>query len=388
MSSLASISCLAILLGLTALSAVGKPPEDELEGFAISREVEPVVIPVTIAGKSYPFFVDSGAASTVFDTSLAPLLGEEIGRRSVQTPAGLREFQVAKPKAATVGRLPLCTDSPVLLLDLAQHREASGLDIRGCLGMDFLSRHVVRLDFDRGRFSLLRSAGQEAGRRLPLKMEGGRAWVEAGVTGTASPEWFLIDTGHVGLDSGRLHPELIRRLEQAGKLRPVGARTVETAGGRMEVKQGFVEGLKLGEFEHKGMLFTSTRDCNALSLEFCARYLATFDFPGGAVYLRPSSRHASEDQVGGSGLGILRRGGKTVVEGVRDGSPAAKAGLLKGDELLSIDGRKAHEGSIVALGRLLCGGGRTVRVVIRRGEEVREVALTLDISWRSAAGQR
>src|SRR5262245_1784866 len=298
-------------------------PEDELEGFAISREVEPIVIPVTIAGKSYPFLVDTGSTYTVFDTSLASLLGEEIERRSVLTPAGLREFQVAKPKAAKVGRLPAFTDSPVLLVDLAQHREASGLDMRGCLGMDFLSRHVVRIDFDRGRFSLLKSAGQVAGRRLPLMMEGGRAWVEVDMTGTTSSERFLIDTGHVGLDSGRLRPELIRQLEQAGKLRPVGVRTVETAGDRMEVKQGFVEWLKLGEFEHKGMLFTSTRDCNAFSLEFCARYVATFDFPGGAVYLQPSRRHASEDQVGGSGLAILRREGKMVIEGVREGSPAA-----------------------------------------------------------------
>ena len=112
MSSLAHLSCLAILLGLTA-----KPPDDELEGFAISREVEPIVIPVTIAGKSYPFLVDTGSTYTVFDTSLAPLLGEEIERRSVLTPAGLSEFQVAKPKAASVGRFPACTDSPVLLVD-------------------------------------------------------------------------------------------------------------------------------------------------------------------------------------------------------------------------------------------------------------------------------
>jgi hypothetical protein len=332
--------------------------------------------------------MDSGSNYTVFDTSLAPLLGGDIEQRSVQTPAGLKEFQFVRPTSAAVGRLPLFKDSPILLHDLAQHREASGLDIRGCLGMDFLSRHVVRLDFDRGRFSLLKSAGQEAGQRLPLKMEGGRAWVEAGLMGTASPEWFLIDTGHVGLDSGRLRPELIRQLEQAAKLRPVGVRNVETAGGRMEVNQGFVESVKLGEFEHKEMLFTSTRDCSAFSLEFCARYVATFDFPGGAVYLQPSSRHASKDQVGGSGLGILRREGKTVVEGIREGSPAAKADLLKRDELLSIDGRKAQDGSIVSLGRLLCGSGRTVRVKIRRSGQVREMNIRLDTSWRFQAAQR
>ncbi len=382
MSSLFRVACLAFLLAFSTLAPAGHLPGDELEAFPISRAAEPIVVPVTIGDKSYPFLVDSGSTFTVFDTSLVSLLGDEVERKTILTPAGQKEFQLARPKAASVGRLPLGKDSSVVLHDLTRLREASGLDIRGYLGMDFLSRHVVRIDFDRGRLTFLRSAGDGAGQRLPLRLEGGRAWVEARLAGAPSPEWFLLDTGHVGLDSGRLRPELISQLERAGKLRVVGVTKVETAGGRMEVKQGFLEALNLGQFEHKNLLFASTRDCNAFSLEFCARYVATFDFPGRAVYLRESSRHASPDQVGATGLALIRRGGKTLVEGVREGSPAAKAGLLKGDELLSLAGRNAREGCIVALGRLLCGSGRTVRVVIRRGEEIRDVSLNLDTAWR------
>ena len=170
-----------------------------------------------------------------------------------------------------MGRLRWCNDSAVMLHDLSSLREALGLDIRGYLGMDFLSQYVVDLDFDQGRMTLLRSAGQSAGQRLPLKMEGGRPWVEASVLGVDHPEWFLLDTGHIGLDSGRLRPELIRQLDDSSKLRaPVAASEVETGGGRMEVKQGFLECLKIGDFEHKGLLVSNTLDCNALSLGFYA----------------------------------------------------------------------------------------------------------------------
>ena len=125
------------------------------------------------------------------------------------------------------------------------------------------------------------------------------------MSGGDRAEWFLLDTGHIGLDSGRLRPELIRQLSEAGKMRPVAASQVETGGGRMEIRQGFLDCLRIGGFEHKGLLVSNTQDCNAVGLGFCARYRITLDFPTGVVYLQ-ASRHAIEDQPGGSGLGILR----------------------------------------------------------------------------------
>jgi S1-C subfamily serine protease len=53
---------------------------------------------------------------------------------------------------------------------------------------------------------------------------------------------------------------------------------------------------------------------------------------------------------------------------VRPGSPAAKAGLLPGDELLQIDGQDAH--GVIAANRLLCAGsGRDKKLVVNRGSE-------------------
>ena len=40
--------------------------------------------------------------------------------------------------------------------------------------------------------------------------------------------------------------------------------------------------------------------------------------------------------------------------------------------------------TVLSLWRLLAGTGRTVRLVIRRGDDVREVPLSLDTSWRIA----
>ena len=384
MLPLVPVSCLMFLFAFPIVTPGQERTDEELESFSIGKNAEAVIIPVTIGGRSYSFLVDSGASFTVFDSSLSSELGNEVERQIISTPAGPREFVLARPKSASIGKLALYKDSPVVLHDLTSMREALGVDIRGCLGMDFLSRHVVRIDLDEGRLTILRSMHTCEGQRLPLKIEGGRPWIEVSVPGSDLPVWFAIDTGHLGLDSGRILADLQQHLEKIGKLRIVSTSNVETAGGRMEIQLGFLNGIKLGPFEHSGWLFSSTRDCNALGLGFLARYNVTFDFPERAVYLRASSRRAATDQLGGSGLGIAYRGGKLVLDLVPEGSPAAKAGQLKNDELQSIDQHKAEGACIMNLGRLLSGTDRTVRISIRRGKEVMEVAVVLNAQWRDS----
>jgi S1-C subfamily serine protease len=100
--------------------------------------------------------------------------------------------------------------------------------------------------------------------------------------------------------------------------------------------------------------------------------------------MKASERHRVTDTPAASGLGLVKREGRVIVEGIQEGSPAAKAGIVKGDEVLSIDDRKAGECAIIVLGRLLRGEGRTVRIEVRHGEVVREVAVRLDLAWRTA----
>jgi hypothetical protein len=373
---------LLLLLGLTAPTS--SFAGEVLAEFDIGKDAAAVIIPVTIRGRSYPFLVDTGSTYSVFDTSLRPLLGEKAEGKNLSTPNGAARFEFTMPPAAFVGSLPLAKDRPVMVLDLKPTSEALGLEIKGCLGMDFLSQYVVRIDFDQGRLALSRTPGRDAGQAVPLQIGGGRAFVEANVFGTGPANSFLIDTGDIGLGSGRLTGSTFRLLNELGKLSRDGVSKVETGGGRMEVKQGFVESLTIGAFEHRRLNFGDARDADSLGLGFWARYTPTFDFPGKVVYMKASERHRVTDTPAASGLGLVKREGRVIVEGIQEGSPAAKAGIVKGDEVLSIDDRKAGECAIIVLGRLLRGEGRTVRIEVRHGEVVREVAVRLDLAWRTA----
>jgi hypothetical protein len=377
------VLCLVLLLPLLPLASASPAGDDVLEEFDIGRDAGPIVVPVTIQGKRYPFVVDTASSHSVFDTSLRPCLCNPVKAQHILTPAGLKQFAFAIPPDTFVGRLPLCKTAPVLVHDLQRLRETAGLDIKGFLGMDFLSQYVVRIDFDRGRLALLRAVGRDAGHPLAIKRVQGTPRVEADVMGAGPAVWFLIDTADFGSDSGRLTEGTFGLLKDFGKLTPAGESRAETGGGVMEVKQGRLECIKIGPFEHRGLCFGTTKDTEALGLGFWARYTVTFDFPANTMYLRANMRHGSADVVGGSGLGMVRREGRTFVECIADGSPAAKAGIRKGDEIVSIEGKKASEGSLLVLGRLLCGEGRTVRLVVRQGREVRKVPLRLETSWRT-----
>jgi hypothetical protein len=380
MSGRARLAALAFLVSLCCSAAAA--PQGVLEEFSIDKEGGPMVVPVTIQGKVYRFVVDTGASHSIFDVSLKPLLGAAKDARVVVTPSGPREFEFAMPPAGCVGKLPLPKDAPVLVHDLTHLREALGLDVYGFLGMDFLSRYVVRIDLDRGRLTFSRSAGQEAGQSAPLQFTRGLPCLEADLIGFGPGEWFVIDTGDVGATSGRLTGTTCRLLEKLDHLTPLGQTRVQTAAERVEVKQGRVKSLKISNFSHQGLCFSEASDWNALGLCFLSRYTVTFDFPNQVAYLKPSTRHQCPDQPGGSGLGILRRDGRTLVLCVREGGPAARAGLAKDDEIVSIDGRAAAERAIPALGRLLCAEGRAVRVVFRRGGEVKETTILLGTGSR------
>jgi hypothetical protein len=383
------LACLACLVVLGPLGAASAPPRTTvLEEFVICREGGPLIVPVTIRGKSYPFVVDTGMTFTAFDLSLRPLMGEAAGEKTLSSPSGPVTLPFARSPAAYVGRLPMPREQPMVVMDLTPFRKVLGLEVFGLLGMDFLSKYALRLDFDRGRLAFQRSAGPDPGHPLLLATQWGVPHVEARVMPVGPGLHLIVDTGCGGPCSGGLSDEIFQLLRNFQSVHDAGTKVGTTAAGTREEKVARLDALTLGPFKHRELCFFEDAGGSRLGLNFWSRYNTTFDFPAGVAYIRPCERPASADLLDGSGLRMLSDSGRTVVERVWEGSPACRAGVRKGDEVLSIDGIKPGETSLPVLGRRLCGQGRTVRLAIRRGEEVREVSLLLETAWRTAKKDR
>ncbi len=352
-------------------------PETVIKRFKIAKGRAFLLLPVELKGRKLLFALDTGASSSVYDSSLIPLLGERIGTEEIRTSDGITRVQVFRSPDAKLGSLSLHTGEPVVAADLRRMREASGEEVYGLIGLDFLARHVFRIDPDRGEVVFLRSAGPDPGRRLAVTLEGDVPHVRVHVSGTEEPHLFLVDTGaSSGGGTGLMQAGLFDALARQGKIKPTDNTLAQSLSGMSLRRRGKVGEIALAGYRHADLIFCASAR-NVLGLNYWSRYVATFDFPGEAIYLKGGDRFDQPDTQDLSGLTLVRVEGRVLVHSVEDGTPAALAGIKPQDAILKCNGEKTEDIPLVALRRLLAVRGAKVSLLLKQGPDEREVLLVL-----------
>ena len=91
----------------------------------------------------------------------------------------------------------------------------------------------------------------------------------------------------------------------------------------------------------------STQNAGALAAPFVAaniggnllrRFTVTFDYYNGTMTLVPNSGYAQLDTYERSGMFLIKKGDSILVVDARAGTPAAGAGIAKGDVITSVNG--------------------------------------------------
>ena len=116
-----------------------------------------------------------------------------------------------------------------------------------------------------------------------------------------------------------------------------------------------------------------------LGFSFLRRFRITIDYPHRILWLEPVAvgRDQRRDEYSHVGVQIERRDGVLRVVAVAENSPAAKAGIVAGDELGGIDGADASSLDVIEASRRLEGpSGSRVTLRIRRGSELHTYRLT------------
>lgn len=381
MSHLTVSSLAAVLTAATGASADPPPqppvPEAALEKFTLPKGGMLLLVPVELKGKTYPFALDTGCSGCVYDSSLAPHLGEPISTQEVRTTDGVVRRPLYASPDAKLGGLSLKTGSPVITADLRRLREGLGEEVYGFVGMDFLSKQAFRVDPDRGEVAFLRAPGPTPGDRLPVTIKNNVPFVQVKISGLADPESFMVDTGaSSGGGSGLLRAEAFDGLVKLSKIKAIDTALAVSLSGQSVRRRGRVAEIELAGHRHPDLIFTAAGG-NYLGLNYWSRYVTTFDFAGGAIYLKKSSRYDQADTHDLSGLTFVRLAGRTTVVDVEAGSPAARAGIRPQDVITKVNGANAGDTPLLAVRRLLAVKGAKVTLVLARGGEEREVAVTL-----------
>lgn len=358
---------------LTSAPAQAEPHEP-LAVFDVARKGRPLLVPVVIAGQSYPFLVDTGSEVTVFDLSLKPHL-EPIDKsvRAVTT-GGQRKVCLFVPPKFTLGTLAVTVPDRVACTDLTQVKQVTGQPIVGILGMDVLQHLILQIDFDRGRLNVLREAPESRGRSLDISFFHYRLPVVSVTLPDGESESFIIDSG-LGI-SGTLKKATFDRLEADGSVSRKSTSLVATIAGAQETSSGFVSGIKLAGHEHERARVTRTSH-SMIGLGMLSHYVVTLDFPGRRMHVRRGLRFGVPDQQDLSGLHLLFIDGRIVVDSVDTGSEAERQGLRAGDEIVIADNVPGSAEWLFMIRERLSKPSPKLVVVYRRDGRIETTSLRL-----------
>lgn len=374
-----SLSVLLLAVLVTAafvLRANGH--DDVIETFAVPKNGDALIVPVRIDDEERLFLIDTGFTFNVFDKSLRAALDPIDLTATLNESASVH--QVYQCRHASVGRSRLPVAGGGLCLDLSGFRDATGYEIQGILGMEFLRQVVVVVDFDAGRVSLLKSSKHAAGRAVRLAFDPmRRPTVSVQLPGVGN-EMLLIDTGMVGCFDGKLVPELVDVLTKAKRMeiRETQGHTM-TVDGVMARRVGILREFSLEEFRHEDQIF-GDGTVNAIGLGYLSRYKVTFDFPKRRMFLEKGAQFDKHFRVNAAGIEVTTDHGIVTVRNIHVDGTAHESGVRIGDQLLAINGRATSALTLFEVRAALRSGSREIRLTLWSPGDNAERNINLEIA--------
>jgi hypothetical protein len=262
---------------------------------------------------------------------------------------------------------------------------ASGKPVDGLIGFEVLARFVTTFDYGRNQIVLRTpgSAPPPGGTTIPFVFDGEHAQIPCAIDGFAGD--CTVDTGsRIGLsvDTPFLaeHPSIVPADAAAVGMNGFGI------GGGAQGRLGRTT-LAFAGFTIPGVITDlSAQGKGAFADPFLAgnigaaewkRFSVTFDYPHQTMTLVPNAAFAVRENYDRSGLFLIAQGGAFVVADVRPGTPAAHAGIVRGERIVSANGQPIAD--LAALRQLFLGApGTAIPLVVQgAGGARRDVTLTL-----------
>jgi predicted aspartyl protease len=348
-----------------------------LAEFIISRSGGPILLPVTYREKEYLFLLDTGSSHTAFDTSFKQELGEVKTVKKGLTSGSPILAEFFNAPEAFLGPLNLKESGEIACLDLHIFNSVLGKKVSGIIGMKFLRKYVVQIDFDKGTLSFLQPREeQHTNWGIELAMEyDSHGWPQ--ITGFVLDDIevdFVIDTG--ANSTGGLDSEIFKNTLSEKELK-TSEILFATASGVIRKREMRIKSLSVGSLNYADLIFGEA-NMSHLGLSFLSRHIVTFDFPNSRMYLTKSKGFKKVDETDMSGLHLLRISKQTVVYSVDEDSPAQKAGIRANDIILNVGDKDANTYDILELRRfLMTGDKRNISMTIKHGDEVKDLSFLL-----------
>jgi hypothetical protein len=253
-----------------------------------------------------------------------------------------------------------------------------GEKIDGIIGYSFLSRYILKIDYDT---SLL-----EVWSRGSLKYPRGGYLMRPVITtlpvqvarvrdGVAVNTRFLYDMG-AGLCL-MLSNDFVRDSALLGKKRKLFIKEAEGLGGKVDMRMTVVREVKIGPYKFKNVpayIFDDTYNITSypylgglVGNDLLRRFNVILNYERRDFYLVPNKHYNEPFDYAYSGVELYYIDGQIVIGDVAKDSPADKAGMQEGDQVVSVNN---VFGNLDKLKSALLTTGERVRIIVRHNGEL------------------
>lgn len=384
--------------GCQSVESKAVAPLEVLAEFEIQDGLNQIILPVKFQGEEYQFILDTGSTNTTFDDSFKDKLGKRFlwPKKATASHGKKVEVEFFRAPHAYLGPLNLKDSFLIGVCNLDQLIAREKRKIQGIIGMKFLKKHIVQIDFDNGKvtffkgkkdidiFFFLRSKENkhpEWGEPIPLKTKlfSGLRYIRGKLLDDTSAD-FMIDSGWGSPDSlkSSLFEKAHSNLTSGTKHGSMSTTAVKSLNfGKLKV----IERFSVGSFEYKNNFFQKSNE-SILGLSFLSRHLVTFDFPNHKMYLKKGENFNKQPSINISlyqlNLKIRKSSDNIIAFEIDPNGLAYRKGIRQKDILLKVNEQDVSSLGVVEflefLSQLSVPKDGALTFTFKRGDDIIEVS--------------
>lgn len=390
-------------LAFTAYNSTG---QQLLKGFEVPTSKRSIEVPFTydngfivveiIVQDAFPlrFLFDTGAEYTILaEKAIADLLQFKFHRTFQILGSDMEdtlEAYLARNIKLTMGKMQSKNeDLLVLARNVFKFEAFTGTEIHGILGASSFKNMIVQIDYRRERLIFHNSErfGNKAKNytSVPISITRNKPFLTANFTAGLG---VMGEDVNLLLDTGANIPFLLRKdsVEIADQMENLLPGNIASGiGGDLVGYVGRSHQLDIEEFEFSGVVTNyQVVKANEEISELLAnrngiignpildRFDLILDYVDEKLYLKPNKNFKTKFKYDRSGLQLISGGSQLSsfsIYNVLPNSPAARAGLMQGDEIISVNGLTTKLMTMAGISlRLQANAGRKINMkIIRNG---------------------